>query len=354
MTNTTTVGVDLAKHSFSICQMNGTGHVLQRRDLKRDQLAQWLVQLPVGTIVAMETCSGAHYWARLCLEYGLRPRLIAAHLVKPFRKSRAIKNDRNDAEAIATAAQQGHMRFVPMKTVDQQARLSWHRAREGYKADKTAMSNRMRGLLAEFGVVMAQGDKALKTVLADLAHHDLPEPFKVLLQSMATQWRTLDDALTACTQQIEAHAKPDVRCQRIGEIIGVGALTADAAVATIGSAREFKNGRHMAAWLGLVPRQHTTGGHIKLGRITRHGDTYLRTLLVQGARSSLLQAQRVKDEQATPEQQWIQSLACRMPFGKVIVAIANKHARQIWAVLAHDVDYDPYAGPQARMLAQAA
>lgn len=354
MTNTTTVGVDLAKDSFSICEMNRTGRVLQRRDLKRDQFAQWLAQLPTGTIVAMETCSGAHYWARRCLEYGLRPRLIAAHLVKPFRKSRAIKNDRNDAEAIATAAQQSHMRFVPIKTVDQQARLSWHRAREGYKADKIAMSNRMRGLLAEFGVVMAKGDKALKTVLADLAHYDLPEPFKVLLQSMAAQWRTLAAALSACTRQIEAHAQPDVRCQRIGEIIGVGALTADAAVATVGSAREFKNGRHMAAWLGLVPSQHTTGGHIKLGSITRHGDTYLRTLLVQGGRSSLTQAQRATDDQATPEQQWIKSLACRLPFGKVIVAIANKHARQIWAILAHDVDYDPYAGPSARMHAQVA
>lgn len=354
MTNTTTIGIDLAKHSFSICTLNRTGRVLNRRDLKRDQLAQWLAQCPAGTLVAMETCSGAHYWARRCLAFGLRPRLIAAHLVTPFRKSRAIKNDRNDVEAIATAAQQGHMRFVPIKTVDQQARLSWHRAREGYKADKIAMGSRMRGLLAEFGIVMAQGDKALKIVLADLAHYDLPESFKALLQSMAVQWRTLDDALSACTRQIEAHAKADVRCQRIGEIIGVGALTADATVATIGSARAFKNGRHMAAWLGLVPRQHTTGGHVRLGRITRHGDTYLRTLLVQGARSSLLQAQRVQDAHATPEQQWIRSLACRLPFGKVIVAIANKHARQMWAILAHDVDYDPYAGPQARMQVQAA
>lgn len=354
MMNTTTIGADLAKHSFSICEMNATGRVLQRRDLKREQFAQWLAQLPAGTIVAMETCSGAHYWARCCVAHGLQPRLIAAHLVKPFRKSRAIKNDRNDAEAIATAAQQGHMRFVPIKTVDQQARLAWHRAREGYKADKTAIGNRMRGLLAELGIVMPQGDKALKNVLADLAAYDLPESFKGLLQSMAAQWRALHEALSACDKQIKAHAEQDVRCQRIGDIIGVGALTADAAVATVGSAREFKNGRHMAAWLGLVPRQHTTGGHVRLGRITRHGDRYLRTLLVQGARSSVLQAQRVKDDQATPEQQWIRSLTCRLPFGKVIVAIANKHARQIWTILAHEVDYDPYAGPQAGTNAQAA
>lgn len=352
--DTTTIGIDLAKHSFSVCELTRTGRILQRRELKRDQFAQWLVQLPASTVVAMETCSGAHYWARRSLEFGLCPRLIAAHLVTPFRKSRAIKNDRNDAEAIATAAQQGHMRFVPMKTVDQQARLAWHRAREGYKVDKTAMSNRLRGLLAEFGIVIPKGDKALKNRLASLAADDLPEHLKTLMQSMITHWQALHEALAACEKQIKAHAEQDARCQQIRGIIGVGALTADAAVAAVGSAREFKNGRHMAAWLGLVPRQHTTGGHIRLGRITRHGDTYLRTLLVQGARSSLLQAQRVADSQATPEQQWIQSLACRLPFGKVIVAIANKHARQIWAILAHDVDYDPYAGPYSTMKAQAA
>ena len=155
---TITMGVDLAKQVFSVAELDAGGRVRQRRDLKRDAFAAWLVQLPPGAVVAMEACSGAHYWARRCLEYGLAPRLMAAQFVKPFRKSQANKNDRNDAEAIATAARQGNMRFVAVKTVEQQARLAWHRVREGYKAEGLAISNRLRGLLAEFGVVVARSD----------------------------------------------------------------------------------------------------------------------------------------------------------------------------------------------------
>lgn len=158
---TITMGVDLAKQVFSVSEVDAGRRVRQRRDLKRDAFAAWLVQLPPGTVVAMEACSGAHHWARRCLEHGLVPRLMAAQFVKPFRKSQVNKNDRNDAEAIATAARQGNMRFVAVKTLDQQARLAWHRVREGYKAEGLAISNRLRGLLAEFGVVVARSSKAL-------------------------------------------------------------------------------------------------------------------------------------------------------------------------------------------------
>lgn len=344
MTNTTTVGVDLAKNSFSTCELNNVGRTLQRRDHKRDDFAAWLAQLPEGTIVVMEACSSGHYWARRCREYGLRPRLIPPHLVTPFRKSRGIKNDRNDAEATAIAGCQPGMRFVPIKSMDQQARLSWHRAREGYKADKIATGNRIRGLLAEFGVVMPRGDKALKRVLADLdAYTELPEEFRVLARSLAERWEQTHDALAECTARIKSHAKNDPRCQRIRGLVGVGPISADAMVATVGSAREFKNGRQLAAWLGLVPSQHSTGGRIRLGHITRHGDRYLRSVLVQGARSSVKEAMAVAEDKATPEQRWIRDLARRKSFGKTVVAIANKHARQIWIMLARDVDYDPHA-----------
>ena len=159
---TITIGVDLAKHVFSICEVDERGSVRQRKDLRRDGFALWLAQVPAGTVVAMEACSGAHHWARRCLEHGLQPRLMAAQFVTPFRKSCRTKNDRNDAEAIATAARQGNMRFVPVKTIDQQTRLSWHRVREGDKTESLSISNRLRGLLAEFGVVVSQSDAALR------------------------------------------------------------------------------------------------------------------------------------------------------------------------------------------------
>lgn len=153
--NTITIGIDLAKQVFSTCAVDGRGHVLRRRDFSREGFMAWLAQQPAGTVVAMETCSGAHHWGRRCLSLGLVPKRMAAQFVKPFRKQRSVKNDRNDAQAIATAARQGNMRFVSVKRVDQQARLSWHRVREGYKAQGLAISNRLRGLLAEFGIAIA-------------------------------------------------------------------------------------------------------------------------------------------------------------------------------------------------------
>lgn len=342
--STITIGVDLAKNVFSTCEMDGGGHVLRRQDLRREPFALWLAQLPAGTVVAMEACSGAHHWARRCLEHGLQPRIMAAQLVKPYRKSVRSKNDRNDAEAIATAARQGNMRFVPVKDIDQQVRLSWHRVREGYKVESLAMGNRIRGLLAEFGVIVAPSDRALRLLLADLdAQLVLPAEFKELLRDLAAHWTQLRVHFDACDARIEAHARQDERCVRLRTIVGIGAITADAAVATVGNAREFKQGRQMSAWLGLVPTQHSSGGHVHLGEISCRGDAYLRTLLIQGARSSLQRAKAVATEKATPEQLWIRTLDGRMPFGKVIVAIANKHARQIWAMLARDVDYDPHA-----------
>ena len=271
----------------------------------------------------------------------MQPRLMAAQFVTPFRKSRTLKNDRNDAEAIATAARQGNMRFVPVKSVDQQARLSWHRVREGYKAESVALANRMRGLLAEFGLVVAPSDRALRVALADLDQTAaLPSELMELLRDLSRHWAQVRERIVACDTRIEAHAKADERCVRLRAIIGIGPITVDAVVASVGSAKEFKNGRQLAAWLGLVPTQHSSGGHTRLGTISCRGDAYLRMLLIQGGRSSLQRAKAVSVERATPEQIWIQQLACRMPFGKLLVAIANKHARQLWSMLAHEEAYD--------------
>lgn len=341
---TITMGVDLAKQMFSIAELDGGGRVRQRRNLKRDAFATWLVQLPPGTVVAMEACSGAHHWARRCIAHGLVPRLMAAQFVKPFRKSQRNKNDRNDAEAIATAARQGNMRFVAVKTVDQQARLAWHRVREGYKAEGLAISNRLRGLLAEFGVVVARSDHALRRALGDEAvRQQLPAMLHRLLNDLQQHWQEVRERIAACDAGIAAHAKADVRSQRAQQILGVGPLTADALVATVGDGRDFKHGRQMSAWLGLTPTQHSSGGKQRLGEISCRGDGYLRTLLIQGARSSLQRAKAIAPEKATAEQVWIRDLAQRLPFGKVLVAIANKHARQLWAMLARGEDYDPEA-----------
>ena len=338
-----TIGIDLAKSVFSTCTVDATGRVLQRQDLRREAFASWLVQLPAGTLIAMEACSGAHHWARRGFDHGLQPRLMAAQFVKPFRKSQAAKNDRNDAEAIATAARQGNMRFVPVKSIDQQARLAEHRVREGYKADALAASNRLRGILAEFGIVVARSDAALRRLLAGLDELPLPASTREALDQLQRHWSALREHEATCSRRILAQSHDDERCARLRRIIGIGPLTADALVATIGNGHDFRNGRQLAAWLGLTPSQHSSGGKARLGTISCRGDGYLRTLMIQGARSSLQRAQVVAVAKATPEQIWIRDLASRLPFGKVVVAIANKHARQAWAMLARGEDYDAHA-----------
>lgn len=209
---------------------------------------------------------------------------------------------------------------------------------------KTGGTSRLRGLLAEFGIVMAKSDKTLRRVLADLHEQPmLPDEFKALVRDLAAHWEQVRTAFDACDARIEAHARDDERCVRLRGIVGVGAITADAMVASLGKAQAFRNGRQLSAWLGMVPSQHSSGGHARLGAISCRGDGYLRILLIQGARSSLQRAKAVAMEKATPEQRWIRSLAGRLPLGKVLVAIANKRTRQLWVMLAHDVDYDPCA-----------
>lgn len=209
------VGVDLAKTVFSICGVDGRGRVLRRQDLRREAFELWLSQLAAGTVVAMEACSGAHHWARRCQAYNLQPLIMAAQFVTPFRKGRKTKNDQADAEAIATAARQGNMRFVPVKDVDQQVRLSWHRVREGYKTESLAIGNRIRGLLAEFGVIVAQSDTALRRLLADLDAHSERLPSS---RNCCAIWR-ITGSSCACTTTPAMHASRLTR-ELIADVYG--------------------------------------------------------------------------------------------------------------------------------------
>ena len=345
--NITTVGVDLAKDLITVYAADELGRMVSVRDLRRREFAAWLVQLPAGCVFGMEACSSAHYWARRMIELGLVPKLMAADFVQPFRKSRATKNDRNDAEAICTAVRQPNMRFVTVKSVEQQTRLAWHRVREGFKEERTATINRTRGLLAEFGIVIGKSTRAFHRALADLICDEAqPESLRRLLERLKMQLTMLDEQMTACDTQVAQQARASESAKRIQEIAGVGPLTADAIISTVGDAHEFKNGRQFAAWQGLTPRQYSSGGKTKLGRITRRGDAYLRTLLIQGARSTLQAAMKRAPDKLTRIQQWMIALVARVGYHKTLVAIANKHARMIWAILAKGEDFNINAWQQ--------
>lgn len=340
----TTAGADLAKEVITVCAQDHSGRNVERRDLKRAAFGQWLTRLPKGCVVGMEACSSAHYWAREMQALGLEPRIMAAEFVQPFRKSRATKNDRNDAEAIAVAVRQANMRFVAVKSVDQQARLARHRMREGWKEERTALGNRIRGVLAEFGVSFPRSSAALRKGLVEALHDDrVPPPVRELVATVREHLGLLDQRIAACDRAIGLACRADPTARRLQEAMGVGPTTADAMIATVGNAREFRNGRQLGAWIGLTPRQFSSGGKTRLGSITRRGDAYLRTLLVQGARSTLKQALKCQPEKANRLQRWISELHARAGYHKTLIAIANKNARMLWAMLAKGESYNPDA-----------
>ena len=343
MNQITTVGVDLAKDVIVVCAAGPSGSVTVFRQFSFRAFGEWAANLPPCTI-GMEACSSAHYWARRLGGYGHTIRLVAGELVSPFRKSKAAKNDRNDAEAVLTAIRQPNMRFVSVKSADSQVMLAWHRVRQGFSAERTALINRTRGLLAEFGVWLGRSPNRLLRSLAELqADERLPDRFRPLLTHVQDQLRQLDLRIEACEQEIRAHARQSDEAQRISAIVGIGPITASAVVSTVGRAQDFRNGRQLAAWLGLVPRQMSSGGKERLGAVTKRGDTYLRGLLTQGARSTLRAAQARAPEKRSRLEQWIIALAQRVGYHKALSAVANKHARIIWAILAKGEDYDPNA-----------
>jgi transposase len=340
----TTVGIDLAKSIFAVCEGDSRGHGCRSSLLKGGEFMKWLRTLPTGTVVAMEACSSAHSWGRTMQVLGLEPRLIAAEFVRPYRKNQRVKNDTRDAEAVLTALHAPGMRFVTIKTEEQQQRLAWHRLREGWKVERTALLNRIRGLLTEFGIVVELGAAKIRCKLAELeSDAAYPQSIQLMAQSVRQQVGVLDQRLAECERQIARQSKSDPAVARLRSRPGIGPLTADAIVATVGDARQFKNGRQFAASLGITPRQHGSGGKTHLGAITRRGDAYLRSLLVQGARSVLVAALRLyknKPNTLNRLQLWMVKLNDRVGFHKAAVAIANKHARQVWAMISRGEAYN--------------
>lgn len=335
------VGVDLSKKVLQVHAVDRSGRLVLAKAMRPDRFFAWCKQLPAGCVVAMEACGGAHHVARrLCL-LGLDTRLIAGHFVTPYRMAgRSGKNDANDAAAICEAASRPHMHFVPIKSREQQGQLCVHRLREGYKQERTACINRIRGLLAEFGLVFPKSAEALRRVLGDViedACNELPGVVRLALERAQQHWSELDEQLAWCDQRIQAHVQGDERANKAAQLQGIGPLSASAAVATVGDFTQFRNAAQFGAWLGLVPSQHSTGGKARLGGITKRGDTYLRTLLIQGAKSAVMTASKRSDRIS----QWAAQLKERVGWQKAAVALANKNARILWAMMVRDSAFDP-------------
>lgn len=341
MSTITRVGVDLAKYLIQVHAVDAAGRVVTNRALRREKFLLWCANLPTGRLIAMETCSGAHHWCRKLIERGFDARMIPACSVAPYRiQGRSGKNDANDAAAVCEAASRPQMHFVPAKTLAQQGMLCVHRLREGLKEERTACINRIRGLLAEFGVVMPQSPEVLRRRLSDViedANNDLAGLARLVLQQAQEHWRELDAHIKWCEQRIAEHQRSDAQVGRAAELMEVGPITASALVATVGDFRQFRNGAQFAAWLGLTPRQHSSGGKTMLGGITKRGNTYLRTLLIQGAKAIVLT--RRYDN---PIFSWAQKLCERAGWQKAVVALANKNARIVWAVMTREERYDAH------------
>jgi transposase len=325
MSNVTTIGIDLAKNSFSVHGVDAAGAVVLRKTVSRARLIGLLIEQP-PCVIGLEACSGAHEWARLLQHFGHTVKLMAPRFVAPYRKNG--KNDGNDAEAICEAVSRPHMRFIPVKTPAQQAVLCLHRVRQGFIDERTATINRLRGLLAEFGFVLPQSSAAVRRGVATLLEQ-LPPHAARALGDLLEHLRTLDARVREYEHAIEAHARESQPAQVAQQRQGIGPITASAIVASIGDVREFKNGRQFCAWLGLVPRQHSTGCKQRLGHITGRGDPYLRTLLVMGARSVLQRASGQND----PLSRWALAVRARRGYHRACIAVAAKNARVVWAML---------------------
>ncbi len=333
MEKVTTVGIDLAKNVFSLHGVDANGKTVFKRTVRRDQLLVTVAALP-PCLIGMEACSGAHEWGRRFQTLGHAVRLMAPKFVTPYRKSG--KNDGNDAEAVCEAVTRPNMRFVPVKSAEQQAVLALHRVRHGFVVERTALINRLRGLMSEFGVVLPLRSVTVRRQAAGAAE-SLPALAKRVVGDLLEQLRLLDERIGGYDREIEAQARLSEAAQRLMKIRGIGATTALAIVATVGNGREFKNARQFAAWIGLTPSQYSTGGKPRLGHISKRGDAYLRNLLVQGARSVLQSAAMHQDRMS----RWILELLPRRGYYRTLVAIANKNARIAWALLAKNETLRP-------------
>lgn len=337
----TTIGIDLAKNVFQVHGVDEGGKRVFNKPLKRDQMAAFFVNLP-SCLIGMEACGSAHHWARKLQSMGHTVRLMAPQFVKPYVKTN--KNDAADAEAICEAVRRPTMRFVPLKNVEQQSVLALHRVRQGFVKARTAQANQIRGLLAEFGLIVPQGLGHITSRAHELiedACNELPGAFRLLVQRLLEHLKELGRQVQELEAQIVLWHHQSEASRTLEQIPGIGPITASALVASLGDAKNFKDGRQVAAWLGLVPRQHSSGGKQNLLGISKRGDTYLRTLLIHGARSVIHHAE--KKAQHSAACRWVNAVVQRRNKNVAAVALANKNARIVWALLAqgrqYQVDY---------------
>lgn len=327
--NITVLGIDLAKNVF---QLHGTSkqekNVLKKR-LGREGLMQFMSQL-TPCLVGIEACGGSHYWARTFQSMGHTVKIMAPQFVKPYVKSN--KNDQNDAAGIHEAVTRPTMKFVPIKGIEQQDVLLIHRCRALLLKQRTAVANQIRGLLNEYGVIINQGMSHIRKLpeILDMNENKLSLRSKAIFFRLYEQFILIEEQIKNYDKDLDAHIQEDVRCKEIQKIRGVGPITASAIVATIGDPTVFKNGREVSAWLGLVPKQHSSGNKIRLGGISKRGDCYIRTLLIHGARSFI----NVCDKKTDRLSLWAADKKQRAGYNKAAVALANKNARIIWAMLA--------------------
>jgi transposase len=333
----TVLGIDLGKNSCSVAGFDETGRVVLRRRLTRDGIVRLGAKLPT-CVMAMEACCGAHHLGRVLRDQGHEVRLMSPEYVQPYVK--AQKNDERDAEAIAEAATRPTMRFVELKSEAQLDAQILHRARTRLVGQRTALINQLRAVLLERGIVVAKGRRQLEVRLAELLEESGPPPTlsartRLLIEDMRLEWSELDRRIAALTAEFVARAREDQATRRLATIPGFGALNATALVAAIGKGETFRRARDLAAWLGLVPRQATTGGKPRLLGITKRGNTYLRTLLIHGARAALPSLMSSQ----SPMGEWLRGLVGRAHKNKVVVALAGKLARIAWAVLRSGENY---------------
>lgn len=333
--NIVTVGIDLAKNIFALHGIDQSGKaVLIKPKVARGQLLELIASLP-PCLIGMEACTGAHHWARQFRQHGHTVKLMAPKFVAPYRMSgKRGKNDANDAAAIVEAVTRPNMRFVPIKEEQQQSTLCLHRTRQGFIEERTALYNRLRGLIAEFGIVLPQKVERLRREIGPHLEH-LPGWANRCVGDLLQHADTLDTRIDDYDRAMSEAAKQDARSRRLMQLPGIGPTTASALVASIGQGHDFSHGRQLAAWIGLVPGQYSSGGKARLGRITKAGDAYLRSLLVMGARSVLAGLGDKQDSFS----RWARKLVERRGYWKAVVAIAAKNARLAWAVLHYGEDF---------------
>lgn len=334
--NITTLGIDIAKNVFQLHGVNAEGTTMLTKKISRNKLPEFITQL-TPCLIGMEACGGSNYWARKFREMGHEVRLISPQFVKPYVKSN--KNDVVDAEAICEAVARPNMGYVAIKNIEQQDIQSVHRIRARFVRERTALANQIRGLLAEYGIIMAQGisnvRKQLPLILED-AENELSILGRRLFNNLYEQLQDIDKKVQQYDLQIQQYCQSNEICKRLLKLQGVGVLIASAIVASIGNAKIFKNGREMSAFIGLVPKQYSSGGKQRLLGISKRGDRYLRCLLIHGARSVLFRAKNLPKKQA----EWLSSLIERRGRNRAIVALANKNVRIMWALMARNEQFN--------------